>query len=732
MAFVDKSNTKKIYAYLTQQGREKILTGDTKDFIVTDFSLHDDDVNYYISANKINSEYNLLPSGFIPDVTGDNQDCTVSVVDQLLNNELFGSVPPPVNLITGCGISSASNYNPNADIIDNTLCTFPPPQPLNLVDVIGQCDTEPFKFKISVNNIDGGTPPYKWNVETNFGDNNSAPYNTLRNEGDVFIFDTPNQGNATYTVKVKDSATPPLTAQKQFTNISCTPTGPYIKISGSCSVEPTELANRTATMIRRPVWFYSIKIEYVTPPKSWKYIIISKALSPSPETQNSFYRYFPNLDGEYWDGFLTTRPNVVPKPPGSQPDQYGNNERRTSFNNTNQPYLTEIIKLPGNVGKLSDYQIIFYDDTLSFANQVVNRVTAFTVTDVFCAPNDKLRLQIFQTNKYLALNRYNPIDYIENYGFANPFVIYDEQEIWEGTRPSELFPFNYITPSVAPTRIMNFHNYTLDHGFKKITTQYNWQIDAVEISIPFYIAYDDLGNDYADIYAFTKANIPSDLKIQFKTVGTYNKQNIKFPQIGNPKIDWTEGADGATYSPEYVLVDVQLEQPWTYNGRQQRPVFTRYDKSTSPYPEDGEKIYALYSPGYTDIPSYDALNPGLNETSGQYQVYDPPLQEFSGLEGFVNQRLSEGQTLTDIGSTGTEYVFGTRRRQCVVYKYILPIRFNPKLPGTAPSAQKSVLNLKVEMICNHPDISTINTGWDFTYPANTYEIQLEVANNQIF
>jgi hypothetical protein len=737
MAFVNKSDTKKIYAYLTKNGREKILTGQTSDFIITQFSLHDDDVNYEIAENKINSNYNILPSGFIPDVTGDNQDCTLSLADQLLKNELFGSVPVRIP-VTGCGISTATNYNPNlntqlGDVINNSLCIFPPPQPLVLTDVRGQCHTDPYRFKISVNNIDGGTPPYKWYVETNYFNNNMSPWNVLRNEGEEFIFETPTQGNATYTVKISDSSTPPITAEKIFTNISCIPPGPIFKISGKCSENPTEFADVVSLSgiyngsgaRNRPVWLYNLTIEYISPPKKWSYIIVSKALSPFTPNSNDFR----NLDFGGWDANLTTRPTAPPYL-GFGTSQ----ERRQDFNNTTSPFRTDNILLPGNIGRTCDFQVIFYDETLSYANQATSRVTAFTINNVFCAPK-KIRLQIYNTNKYIALNRYDPIEYIENYGYTNPFAIYDEQDLWYGTKPSELFPFNYITPSVAPTRIMNFHNYTLDYGFKKIQTQYSFELDAVELSIPIYIAWDDLGNDYADIYQFTKANIPTDLKIQFKTVGTYNKQNIKFPQIGNPKIDWTEGSDGITsYSPEYTLVDAELEQSWTYNGRTQRPVFTRYDKSTSQNPIDGEKIYTLYQPGYEDAPnnSTDTLNPGTRDSSGDYQLYDPPLKEFSYLEDRVNTLIAAGETLTDIGSSLFESMFNTRERTCIVYKYILPIRFNPKNPGVSPSAQKSILNLKIEMVCNHPSISTVNSGWGFTYPSNTYEIQLEVANNQIF
>ena len=49
MGYIQQSNTKKIYAYLTQLGKEKIISGDTIDFQVKYFSLHDEDINYIIA-----------------------------------------------------------------------------------------------------------------------------------------------------------------------------------------------------------------------------------------------------------------------------------------------------------------------------------------------------------------------------------------------------------------------------------------------------------------------------------------------------------------------------------------------------------------------------------------------------------------------------------------------------------------------------------------------------------
>jgi hypothetical protein len=786
MAFVNKSNTKKIYAYLTKQGREKILTGDTADFIITQFSLHDDDVNYEISSNKIGLNYNTLPSGFIPDVTGDNQECTLSVAEQLLRNELFGSIPVVVK-ITGCGISTATNYIANADVIDNTLCIFPPPQPLVLTDVTGQCDTEPFKFKISVNNIDGGTPPYKWYVTSSFGDNDSPPYNTLRNEGESFIFDTLNtQGTATYTVKISDSSTPKITAEKTFTNISCTPIGPYIKISAYCEsdwvLNRSLIGTRPFTYPNRPAWAYKIQIEYVSPQRPWEYIIVSKALSPTQTNILLSATEYNQLDHDVWDGTSspagTTRPTApIYLGPTFPTNPYGFLEDRNYFNNEYNPYYTQTITLPGNVGRPIDYKIIFYDGSLSYSNQAINRVTAFTVTNVSCQPR-KIILRVVKVTKPIFYGYGGgPASFaVVGWGTLNPYVAFD----FNSTNPPicvqwyESQATNYLDPDIAPTRIMKFERYSQDYGFidipnpggyappQSIRNAYNLQANLfpLEIAIPFYIAYDDYGNDYQDIYLFDKTHIPQDLKVQFRTVTPFNKNNIKFPTGIGPNIDWTEDASGAMVSPEYtlsVIANPSVEQTWTYNGRTQRPVFRRFDYETGPngdgfFKDDGVGNYHLLAPGVIEnsnegLISYPSQNyySSFNINGDSDNLEPQPIwglgSMFRGQYANINNYLTNNTTVTELGSTmySDPSWFG-RKRESIVYRFILPIRFNPK-PNTNTTGPRAVLELEVEMICNHPDISTIphynfydteNYQTQKNYSSNTFKIQLDVPASQVF
>jgi hypothetical protein len=85
MGFLPSSSTIQLYAYFTQYGRERILNGIESEFTITQFSLHDDDINYKIAAKEIGTNitggtiYNLVSSGFIPDITGDNDTCIKSL-----------------------------------------------------------------------------------------------------------------------------------------------------------------------------------------------------------------------------------------------------------------------------------------------------------------------------------------------------------------------------------------------------------------------------------------------------------------------------------------------------------------------------------------------------------------------------------------------------------------------------------------------------------------------------
>lgn len=79
MGYVPSSTTQNLYAYLTQKGRYNLLFENADAFQIKYFSLHDNDINYTIASEIINSQFNKLPKGFIPDITGDDDDCIRSI-----------------------------------------------------------------------------------------------------------------------------------------------------------------------------------------------------------------------------------------------------------------------------------------------------------------------------------------------------------------------------------------------------------------------------------------------------------------------------------------------------------------------------------------------------------------------------------------------------------------------------------------------------------------------------
>lgn len=164
MGFIQQSSDKKIYAYLTQLGKEKILNATSlDDFNIKFFSLHDDDINYKISSKQNGLNYNIPESGFIPNITGDDESCSPNISKSFkLKNKLTGYIEPQ------------PPQPPDPD---------PEPQPLG-AKVIAYCELDdgndpldpnlsdtikPFfqtgLFSIAIESPSGGTNEgYKWYV----------------------------------------------------------------------------------------------------------------------------------------------------------------------------------------------------------------------------------------------------------------------------------------------------------------------------------------------------------------------------------------------------------------------------------------------------------------------------------------------------------------------------------------------------------------------------------------
>ena len=140
MGFIPQVSTKTLYAYLTPLGRQYILDGDKTDFQVAYFSLHDDDVNYFVSSNiSAGTTYYTLQSGFVPDITGDADTCIKSIAKGTgvnMLSTLSGSTiidpttgKPTVGPIGSDGTIGARNTTSagptNTTINDGTLTTRP-------------------------------------------------------------------------------------------------------------------------------------------------------------------------------------------------------------------------------------------------------------------------------------------------------------------------------------------------------------------------------------------------------------------------------------------------------------------------------------------------------------------------------------------------------------------------------------------------------------------------------
>lgn len=75
MGYIPENNKTDLVAFLTQKGRTYYLNGSDLDRKVKYFSLGDSDTNYNISAN----DENYLFSGFIPDLSGNYDNCLKTV-----------------------------------------------------------------------------------------------------------------------------------------------------------------------------------------------------------------------------------------------------------------------------------------------------------------------------------------------------------------------------------------------------------------------------------------------------------------------------------------------------------------------------------------------------------------------------------------------------------------------------------------------------------------------------
>lgn len=177
MGFVPSSSTIQLYAYFTEYARERIFNGDVPDFQVTQFSLHDEDVNYRITSNSDGSTNQPLTSGFLPDYTGDNDICIKS-------NKSF--VKLGKNTLTGT----------TAIITPGTPPTPPPPPSGSRTLIIG--------FPTGTN-----TPIDDYGSSTNLNKKNFS-YNLSINLTQNIGEPNPTQAEITSTSVIVELVEPPL------------------------------------------------------------------------------------------------------------------------------------------------------------------------------------------------------------------------------------------------------------------------------------------------------------------------------------------------------------------------------------------------------------------------------------------------------------------------------------------------------------------------------------------
>jgi hypothetical protein len=178
MGFIPQTNTKTLYAYLTPKGREYILDGNKEDFQVTYFTLHDDDVNYLVSSNisaGTTSTYLTLPSGFVPDITGDADTCIKS-------------------------IANGTNVNLMSSLSGSTITDSTTRLTVGRIGTDGNINTRVCTIGASVSRINGGSLNPNSTTYT-------AQFNVVISPPalDTIVINTSEIGNTQFYIEIKDS-----------------------------------------------------------------------------------------------------------------------------------------------------------------------------------------------------------------------------------------------------------------------------------------------------------------------------------------------------------------------------------------------------------------------------------------------------------------------------------------------------------------------------------------------
>ena len=80
MSLITSAATITLVAYLSNKGRNFLISGEKKDIEVTHFVFGDSDTNYNLTSQTTAKP---LTSGNVPDISGDNTDCVKSISDDV-------------------------------------------------------------------------------------------------------------------------------------------------------------------------------------------------------------------------------------------------------------------------------------------------------------------------------------------------------------------------------------------------------------------------------------------------------------------------------------------------------------------------------------------------------------------------------------------------------------------------------------------------------------------------
>jgi hypothetical protein len=223
MGFLPSASTKTLTAYLTQKGRQYILTGNRTDFNIKFFSLHDNDINYYIASDLLGGDYNIPQSGFIPDITGDDDYCIKSIAEGIIIN--------PNSVITG-GTKLNSVRPVYVEFADTRKTSLQNPANNSFNDTFSVAITPPTGDDSPISSFEYQNSSFAIKVLDNSPAIKNIAINGVLNQSDIIKFDNTNTKTITLAfekntaVQSQEDQTITATITLGFTNLT------YVKEKG--------------------------------------------------------------------------------------------------------------------------------------------------------------------------------------------------------------------------------------------------------------------------------------------------------------------------------------------------------------------------------------------------------------------------------------------------------------------------------------------------------------------